>query len=48
MKKWLSLETGVEYSRYKIRANSAPMPEMWFWGTEAALIAIPVNARFNF
>lgn len=48
VKKWLSLETGIEYSRYKIRASSAPMPEMWYWDTEAALVAIPVNARFNF
>lgn len=48
LKKWFSLETGLEYSHYKIKASSAPMPGMWYWGTEASLIAIPVNARFNF
>jgi hypothetical protein len=48
LKKWFSFETGLEYSHYKIKASSAPMPEMWYWDTEASLITMPVNARFNF
>src|SRR5690606_15114189 len=35
------------YSHHKIRGNSAPMPEIWYWDTDASLIAIPVNARFH-
>lgn len=48
IKKWFSVEAGIEYSQHKVRASSAPMPGMWYWDTDASLISIPVNARFNF
>lgn len=48
VEKWFSLEMGLEYSHYKIRASSAPMPEMWYWDTDASLITVPVSARFHF
>lgn len=48
IKHWLDIEISAEYSRHNFRGNSAPIPQVYYWNTEASLISFPVSARFNF
>lgn len=48
IKKWLELESGVNFSKYYTTTRSAPIPEVFIKKGNTSLISVPVMARINF
>ncbi len=45
---WLEFETGINYSLYKIKTTSAPIPEVFTTNSSMSLIDIPAGLRATF